>query len=62
MEAAAVGEKTWPEPGHGNLRKGKTGALVFPLAECLGCQQTDKSEDQLVEPGSPIGQRVDSQH
>lgn len=49
MEDAAVREKVWPEPGHSDLRKGKTGAIVFPLAECPGGEQTAESEDQLAD-------------
>ena len=48
MESAALRETTWPSLGHTSLHEGEA-AIVFPLAECFGRQQTAASEDQLAD-------------
>src|ERR1700747_3586429 len=47
MEGAALRDTGWPDPSHSDLHEEKMGAMVFPLAECLECEQTAESEDEL---------------
>src|SRR5215469_16269576 len=49
MESAAFRETTWPGLGHSNLHEGKSGAIVFPVAECFAREQTAESEDPLAD-------------
>jgi formate hydrogenlyase transcriptional activator len=49
MEGAAVRDEGWPDAGCSDLHKEKTGAIPFPLAECLECEPTAESEDHLAD-------------
>ncbi len=59
MQGAMVRNTGWPDPGHSNLHEGKTSVIVFPLAECLECQQTVESEDQLDEQSLSLEDEID---
>lgn len=48
MESAALRETTWPALGHTGLHEGE-GAMVFPLAESFGREQSLGLNDQLAE-------------
>jgi formate hydrogenlyase transcriptional activator len=61
MEGAAVAERVWPDPSHSGLQEGKTGAIVFPLAERLDREQTAEPEDQFGNQDLSLEDEIDEQ-
>jgi hypothetical protein len=49
MEGAAIWCAGWPDTGPSDLRGEKTGAMVFPLAVHLECEQTAESMNELAD-------------
>jgi formate hydrogenlyase transcriptional activator len=61
MEGAALRDTGWPDPGHSDLHEEKMGAMVFPLAECLECEQTAESEDELSNQHLSLEDEIDGE-
>jgi formate hydrogenlyase transcriptional activator len=59
MEGAGLGETIWPALGHNNQREGDIGAIVFPLPECFGREQTIESEGQLSDQDLSLEDAID---
>lgn len=49
MEGLVVTEKGWSGAVHSDPHEGKTDAIIFDLAECLECDETDEPQDQMVD-------------
>jgi formate hydrogenlyase transcriptional activator len=59
MQATAIREKGWPDLGHRDLREGKMGAIVLPLAERLQYEQIAEPEDQLAAQDLSLEDEID---